>query len=292
MDTPVALVTGANSGIGKATAEGLLQEDYHVVLWCRSQESAARTEDEVRRSTGSDATDTIAADLTDFDAIRDAAQIVKDRYDRLDVLVNNAGVLKETTDRNEEGVEETFAVNYLAPFLLSHLLLPLLTRTADAHGEARIVNVGSDAHRGALRFDADVMSEGDAGLTAYMQSKLALVLFTNELARRLKPTGVTVNCVHPGVVATNIWRGPGVFSWLARRVKWFFNSPETGAEGPLYLATSDDVKDVTGAYFDETSRTKPAVAAFDEKAAAELWHRSMDLVDLDPEDTLYEPPDM
>jgi hypothetical protein len=98
--------------------------------------------------------------------------------------------------------------------------------------------------------------------------------------------------VHPGVVATNIWRGPGLLAWLVRRITWFFNSPETGAEGPLYLATSDEVEGVTGAYFDETDRTKPSIAAFDEKAAAELWNRSVELVDLDPDDILYNPPNM
>ena len=292
MDMPVALVTGANSGIGKATARGLLQRGYHVILWCRTDEAAREAAADIQEDAHTTATDTVSADLNDFDAIREVASALNERYDRLDVLVNNAGVLKEERSTNDEGVEETFAVNYLAPFLLSHLLLPLLTATAQVKGEARIVNVGSDAHRGALSFNADAMSDGDAGITAYMQSKLALVLFTNELARRLKPTGVTVNCVHPGVVATNIWRGPGVLSWLARRVKWFFNAPETGAEGPLYLATSSEVEGVTGAYFDETSRAKPSIAAFDEKAAADLWHRSMELVDLDLEDTIYEPPDM
>lgn len=291
MDTPVALVTGANSGIGKATARGLVQRGYHVVLWCRSDASARATADTLRREEHTDAVSEVSADLTDFAALRTAADEVRERFDRLDVLVNNAGVLKENRATNAEGVEETFAVNYLAPFLLSHLLLPLMLRTARAHGEARIVNVGSDAHRGALLFDAEDMRTGDAGVTAYMQSKLALVLFTNELARRLKPTGVTVNCVHPGVVATNIWRGPGILSWLVRRIKWFLNSPETGAEGPLYVATSSDVEGVTGAYFDETERTTPSVAAFDEKTAAALWQRSMELVDLDPDEVVYTLPD-
>ena len=291
MDTPIALVTGANSGIGKATARGLIQRGYHVILWCRTQESAASTAETLRQDEHSAAVDTLSTDLTDFAALRKAAATLRERYDRLDVLINNAGVLKKERATNAEGVEETFAVNYLAPFLLSHLLLPLLLATAEAHDEARIVNVGSDAHRGAILFDADDMLTGEAGLTAYMQSKLALVLFTNELARRLASTGVTVNCVHPGVVATNIWRGSGILAWLARRVKWFFNSPESGAEGPLHLATSNEVAEVTGAYFDETSRTKPSVAAFDEKTAAELWDRSMQLVDLDPQETAYTLPD-
>lgn len=289
MDTPVALVTGASSGIGKATARGLLQRGYHVILWCRTQAVAQETEAEIREDAHASATSTVEADLTNFDALRNAATALKDEHDRLDVLINNAGVLKETRETNPEGIEETFAVNYLAPFLLSHLLLPLLIRTAQTRGEARIVNVGSDAHRGAINFNPDAMTKGEAGITAYMQSKLALVLFTNELARRLDSTGVMVNCVHPGVVATNIWRGPGVLSWLVRRLKWFFRSPETGAEGPLHLATSDEVKDVTGAYFDGTDRTTPSIAAFDEKAAAELWNRSMELVDLDPGDITYDP---
>jgi NAD(P)-dependent dehydrogenase (short-subunit alcohol dehydrogenase family) len=281
----VCVVTGANSGIGKATAKGLADLGARVVMVCRSLERGREARSDLQEDVSNASLDLMEADLAVQEETHDLAGRLLNRYDRLDVLVNNAGLYRPSREETPDGIEMTFAVNYLAPFLLTHLVLDRMKATAEAHGEARIVNMGSDAHRGAdVDFEDLQGSDSYGGIQAYGQSKLAMVMFTHELARRLRGSGVTVNCVHPGVVATNMWRGADWISRMGRLFTPLFKSPEEGAKGPLYVAASPEVEGVTGQYFDGTERTKPSPSAFDEKVAARLWRLSMELTGLDESD--------
>lgn len=274
----VCVVTGANSGIGKATALRLAQQGARVAMVCRNEERGVSARDEIYQQCGHERIDLHLADLGVQSSVRALGERLTATYDRLDVLVNNAGLFKGHRTETPDGIETTLAVNHLAPFLLTHLLIDLLRETAQAYGEARVVNVASEAHRG-VRIDFDDIQGKDSysGLHAYGQSKLGNILFTHELARRLYDTGVTANSVHPGVVSTNIFRGSDWFSRAARLFQWFYRSPETGARGPVYLAASPEMEDVSGQYFKDDEQAQPSVAAFDEKAAARLWRISREL---------------
>jgi len=274
----VCVVTGANSGIGKATAIGLAEQGARVAMVCRNRDRGQAARNDIVAACSHDRVDLHQADLAVQSDVRALGERLSATYDRIDVLVNNAGVFEGHRSETGDGIEKTLAINHLAPFLLTHILIDRMLATARTHGEARIVNVGSEAHRG-VRIDFDDLQgeTGYSGLRAYGQSKLANVLFTHELARRIHETGVTANCVHPGVVSTNIWRGTDWLSRIARLFNWFYDAPETGAEGPVYLAASPAVRDINGQYFNGTEQVKPAVAAFDEKTAARLWRMSREL---------------
>jgi NAD(P)-dependent dehydrogenase (short-subunit alcohol dehydrogenase family) len=278
----VYLVTGANSGIGKAAARMLAQRGGHVVMACRSEARGRQAQEDIQAEAGTDAVDLVLGDLAALDSVRDLARTVLERYDRLDVLVNNAGIYEATPTLTDDGFEKTFAVNHFGPFLLTNLLLDRITATAAETGDGRIVNVSSDAHRGAqLDFDALTSTDGYRAMQAYGRTKLANILFTLELARRLRGTNVTTNAVHPGVVATNFWNhNDDWLSWVAGLFAWLYKSPDQGAEGPVYLAAADAVADVTGSYFSGTERAEPSAAALDEKTAQRLWHVSEELTGL------------
>lgn len=283
MTDTTCLVTGANSGIGKATAQGLAERGAHVVMVCRSEERGEAARQAIVDATGHDAVDLLLADLAVQTDIRTLADAVTSRYGRLDVLVNNAGIYTAERAVTPDGIEMTWAVNHLAYFLLTNLLRDLLMETAEAHGEARVVNVGSEAYTGGT---IDLNDPGFAhtpysGMKAYARSKLANLLFTYELARRWRRTGVTANCVHPGVVATGFWdRNTDWLSWAGWLFKWAYKSPESGARGPLYLATSPEVQGVTGAYFDGTEQVTPQPKAYDEETAQRLWQLSAEMTGL------------
>ena len=288
LEGAVCVVTGANSGIGKATAKGLARLGARVVMVCRSPERGRDAQAEIQAvaerawPSHTDAVDLHIADLGIQEEIFSLGETLRAEYDRLDVLVNNARVLLGSREETPDGIEKTFAVNHLAPFLLTHLLLPLLKETAGRAGEARVVTVSSEAHRSvSLNFDDLNAESGYNALRAYGQSKLANILFTHELARRLQDTGVTANCVHPGVVATNLWRGSDWISRLARLFTWFYKNPDEGANGVLYLAAAEDLNGVTGQYYDGTEAVNPSPDAYDEKAAARLWRESLDRVGLE-----------
>lgn len=281
----VALVTGANSGIGKATAEGLVRRGYAVAMACRSRARGLEAKAEIEAATGTDALALLLADLSKADDVRQLAQQFEKRYDRLDVLVNNAGVLRNAHRLADYagGIEETFAVNHLAPFLLTNLLLDRLKKTAAEAGEARVVTLSSDAHQGA-QLDLDAVrgpQERYSGLRAYGRSKLANVLFTYELARRLDGTNVTATCVHPGVVKTNIFAsGGGLIGRVADFFSFLYNSPEKGAEGPLYLAAAPEAESITGRYFKKTKPARSSEASYNEEAARRLWTASLEMTGL------------
>jgi NAD(P)-dependent dehydrogenase (short-subunit alcohol dehydrogenase family) len=281
MNGKVCMITGANAGIGKATALGLAKLGATVVMVCRNRDLGQAAAQEIKSASGSQAVDLMLADLSSQDAIRQLAADFKARYARLDVLINNAGIAPVRRSVTVDGIESVFAVNYLAPFLLTNLLLDELKVSAPA----RVVNVAGDFHRKAtIKFD-DLMSEKDySGVRANNQAKLALILFTYELARRLEGAGVTVNCLHPGPTATdgplNDPDQPAFSRMMYRLVRVFFQSPAKGAETSIYLASSPEVEGVTGKYFIKKRAVDSSPESYDQAIAARLWQVSTQLVGL------------
>ena len=252
MHDRICLVTGATSGIGKATTLALATAGARVILVGRSLEKGESTRAEIVRGSGNDRVDLLVADLSSQQAIRHLAAEIDNRYPHLHVLVNNAGGIWSKRLVTVDGLETTFAVNHLAYFLLTSLLLNLLKASADA----RVVNVGSAWHSGVINFD-DLQSEQSYSmLRAYRQSKLANLLFTYELARRLAGSGVTANAVHPGFVASSFGRHAGWFSYGTVLAKPFGKSPEQGARTSIYLASSPEVDGVSGKYFIDCKETR------------------------------------
>lgn len=274
------VVTGGTGGIGLVTARRLVAMGAEVVIVGRDAERGLAATLSIREATGRDGADFLQADLSDLDAVRTVAGAISNRWDRIDILVNNAGGMFGKRQVSKQGLEMTFALNHLNYFLLTGLLLPKLLA---APGGARIVNVSSEAHRRMkLDFD-DLQSEKSyKGLLAYGRSKLANLLFTHELARRLNPQRVTVNALHPGFVATEIGVRHGLmpaFAWWL--VKFAAINPEQGAATSIYLASSPDVADAHGLYFHKCKPIKPSPAALDGDAALRLWEISSRLTGID-----------
>jgi len=271
----VFVVTGANSGIGKAIALGLARLGGTVVVACRNANRGEAARQDIVRDSGNPRVSVEIVDLASEASVRSFAKEFQQTHPRLSVLVNNAGVYTSHRDVTPDGLERQFEVNYLSGFLLTHLLLDLLKKSAPS----RIVNVSSSAHMGGtIRFD-DLQGERRyGGFRAYNQSKLAQILFTQELARRLEGTRVTVNACHPGVIRTNL--GMGGSSVVVRFVKMFLKSPEKGAETPIYLATSPEVEGISGKYFVRNQMLAPSARAQDPAVARRLFEVSMELAHL------------
>ncbi len=269
------LLTGASSGIGRATALGLADEGARLILVGRSPERCEETLSLLRSRTGRDDALMLRADLSSLKEVRRLADEVLANADRLHVLVNNAGVTLLQRQLTEDGLEATFATNHLAYFLLTGLLLPRLRESVPA----RIVNVASDAHRFGRIDLSDLQNErGYRAMRVYGQSKTANILFTQELARRLTGSGVTANALHPGGIRSNLGRSEGAALELLRKlVGLFLKSPEEGARTSLYLACSPEVEGVTGRYFAKCRERTPAAHARDPELARRLWERSEEL---------------
>ena len=281
MDGTTVIITGGNSGIGKATAVELARAGARVVVTARSESRGAAAVADVRTSSGSSAVDLSVFDLADLSSVRAGAAELLERYPRIDVLVNNAGLILTERSLSADGYESTFATNHLGPLLLTDLLRPRLVESAPA----RIVNVASTAHNFARRgmvFD-DLMAERSyRQMEVYGRSKLANILFTTELAKRLGGTGVTANSLHPGSVATGYARDGDTAGFLAWGVKVyapFSLTPEQGARTSVYLSSSPEVEGVTGRYFVKCKEKAPSANARDEAAAARLWDVSEELVE-------------
>lgn len=276
MTGKICIVTGANSGIGKATAFGLAQQGAHVVMVCRNEAKGLAAKADIEAQTGNTTIDLLLADLASQKAIRRLAETILERYERIDVLVNNAGVYLGSRSVTEDGYEATFAINHLAYFLLTHLLLDRLKASAPS----RIINVSSEAHQsGKMHFDDLDLASGFNGIKAYAQSKLCNVLFTYSLAKRLEGTGVTVNALHPGVVGTNIGNG-SLIGWFFKLFGPLLLSPTKGAGTSLYLATSPDVEGVMGKYFIKKKAQQSSALSYDEEVAERLWAISLKRTDL------------
>lgn len=291
MHGKTCLVTGATTGIGRVIAQALAGMDAQVVLAARNREKAEEAVRQIKLETGNEAVNYLLADFSDLGQVRDLAKAFRDRYPRLDVLVNNAGAVFMTRQATPYGVEKTLLVNHLAPFLLTNLLLDTLLGSVpagasggeSATGCARIINVSSESHRqGTMDFDDLGFERGYMVHRAYGRSKLANVLFTYELARRLAGTGVTANALHPGMVATDIWKTN--FSWFGPAFKWmiglFALTPEQGADNTIYLATSPEVTGISGKYFVKRKSVSSSPISYDEGAARKLWEISEDLAAL------------
>ena len=269
------LITGATSGIGEATARALAERGATLIMVGRDEQRGKAAQRRIEAVAGSEQVQLLLADLASQREVRRLAREVTGRFDQLHVLVNNAGVDVGKRVVTPDGLELTFAVNYLAPFLLTNLLLDLLKASAPS----RVLNVVSGAHRGGtIDFD-DLQSERRFGQRAYNNSKLALVLFTYELANRLQGTGVTANCVDPGFVKTGLGATMPLGYRIVGALMWpFMSSPEKGAETAVWAAASPDLSQVTGSYLKGKRRIETDSKTHDQAVAARLWKVSETLV--------------
>jgi len=275
----VCLITGATSGIGEVTAQELARLGYRVVITARDQAKLESAIARIRLNSGSQVVTGLVADLSSQDQVRSLASKFIDQYDRLDVLINNAGAVYLRRTESVDGIEMTLAGNHLAPFLLTNLLLDLLKHSSPA----RIINVSSRAHEGqVIDFDDLQYRKNYQFMRAYGKSKLANLLFTYELDRRLPGSEVTVNALHPGFVATNIGGNNG---WLVRLfmplIRLWAISPQEGAETSVYLASSSEVAGVSGKYFYQKHPVLSSAFSRDEDAARRLWDASVELTGID-----------
>lgn len=275
----IVMVTGANAGIGKVTARELAKMGATVIMVARSRRRGEEALAEVKAASGSDTVALMLADLSSQESIRQLAAEFKANYGRLHVLVNNAGAIFMNRRESVDGLEMTFALNHLGYYLLTMLLLDTLKASAPA----RIINVTSGAHFGGrINFDDLQMQKRYAGFRAYSASKLANVLFTYELARRLEGHNVTANCLHPGFVASNFAKNNGLLSRIGMTLlRPLALSADKGAETSVYLASSPEVEGVTGSYFDKKKSIKSAAHSYDEATAQRLWQISGELARVD-----------
>ncbi len=274
----VCMITGATNGIGLAAASALAELGMHVLIVSRSPEKCEAVAAQLRQASGNPLVEAMPADLSSQADIRRLAQTFHQRFNRLDVLVNNAGGYFGRLETSVDGIEKTWALNHMAYFYLTHLLLDTLKASAPA----RIINVSSNAHQGAvLNFDDLQSVRAYFGFISYSRSKLANVLFTYELARRLEGSGVTVNAMHPGMVMTGIWNGTGrlagIINLFMRRIAL---TPEEGAKTIIYLASDPAVEGVTGKYFANERAVPTNTYSYRLDAAQKLWEVSAQACDI------------
>jgi NAD(P)-dependent dehydrogenase (short-subunit alcohol dehydrogenase family) len=274
----ICVVTGATSGIGLVTAQALARQGATLIVVARNPERGAATVSRIQRETGNSAVELMVTDLSTQAQVRRLASEIQHRFARLDVLVNNAGALFSRRQLSADGLEMTFALNHLAYFLLTNLLLDPLK----AAGSARIVNVSSEAHRRARLDFSDLQGQHRyTGWRAYSRSKLANILFTYELTRRLEGTGIVANALHPGFVATNFGRNNrSLMAAFFRILQLAAISPEEGAQTIIYLASSPEVKGITGEYFVKQKAVRSSQVSYNRDDAERLWQVSAELARL------------
>ncbi|XP_067874332.1 retinol dehydrogenase 13 [Heterodontus francisci] len=284
LDGKTVIITGANVGIGKETAQDLAHRGARVILACRDLEKANKTAEEIRKASGNGNVLVQKLDLASLQSVRSFANKILETETRLDILINNAGIMRCPKWKTEDGFEMQFGVNHLGHFLLTNLLLDLLKKSTPS----RIVTVSSLAHiRGKIHFD-DINLDNDYNpAVSYEQSKLANVLFTRELAKKLKGTGVTANSLHPGVVMTELARHmmPNLSLWfkilIASIAIVAFKNPWQGAQTSIYCAVAEELDNVSGLYFSDCCAKEPAPQARDDDDAKKLWELSEKMVGLD-----------
>ena len=280
MKNKVCLITGADGGIGRATTRGLAKKGATIVMACINLDEAKPVYEEIKRESGNQNIEMMQVDLASLNSIRAFVQHFTNTFKELHVLINNAGVYCAKREETEDGFEKTIGINYLGPFLLTNLLLPTLKQAQ----ESRIVNISSKAYfQGKCNLQDFHFKKRYQGFKAYSASKLAIVLFTLELAARLQDTGVTVNALHPGHVATDIWNmWPGTWyqGLLFKIIRRFAKSPTEAAQTSIYLSSSDEVRGVTGKYFDNKEVKETAPLSRDLKMRKDLWELSEQLTGL------------
>lgn len=275
----LCVITGANSGIGKITAQELARKGFDIVMLCRNLDKARPVQQAIQAANPTVTIDLIQCDVASMASVRAAAAQIQDRYDHIDVLVNNAGLYIDKEQYSPDGYELTFATNHLGAFLLTNLLLDLLRKGQDA----RVVTVSSEAHRfaGTFRLDELARPASYGAMRAYGKSKLCNILFANELADRLMDDGITSNSLHPGTVSTNFAADSGaVFGAILGLVRPLLKTPEQGAATSIFLAASPQVEHVTGLYFDDSKPKTPTKDAQNNFYAKRLWELSTELVGL------------
>jgi NAD(P)-dependent dehydrogenase (short-subunit alcohol dehydrogenase family) len=280
MKDRVCVVTGATSGIGRAAASELARRGARVAVHGRSREKCERTVAEIKAESGNDRVEAFVADLNSQEQVRALAAALLERYPKIHVLLNNAGLLNASFSETVDGIETTLAVNHLAPFMLTNLLLDRLKESQPA----RIVNVASEAHRfGTLDLeDLEFRRRKYRSLQVYGVSKLLNVLFTHELARRLEGTQVTANALHPGVVNTGLGDNnpPSLLLRAMRMLKFLMRTPEKGAETAVFLASSPDAADVTGKYWTDCHEKRTRDISYDRELQRRLWEISENMTGL------------
>jgi len=268
------MVTGGNSGVGKETAVGLASLGGNVVIVCRNKNKGEAAWAEVKAKSGNENIHLMLADLSSLKSVRDLADAFKSKYDKLNVLVNNAGEILSRRHVTVDGLERTFSSNHLGHFLLTNLLLDVIRDSAPA----RILNITSESHRGAKIHFNDLQGEKYSAFRAYGQAKLANVLFTYELAKKLEGTGVTANCLHPGVVRTGFGHDDsGLMSLVIWIASPFFMSAEKAARAVTKLATSHELESLSGKYFSKVKEARSSEESYDEETARHLWRVSEEL---------------
>ena len=272
-NTPICVITGANSGIGKQTAIELAEKGYYLILLVKDSDKSREAYDEIKSYSTDGQVEMIFTDLSAFDSIKRAVEEIRSKYQQLDILINNAGIYKRKKEMSADSHEMTLAVNYLAPYYLTRLLFPLIEKSPSA----RIINVTSGLYKnGSTDFESFYPSGKFEGLKTYADSKLLLVYFTYYLSELVSGKNITVNAVHPGVIATGVFRElPGFVNTLLR---FFVGKPEKGARPVVYLATSPEVEKVTGKYFDKGKMYPALESVYKTADAKRLWNKTEDMI--------------
>lgn len=276
----ICLVTGANSGIGKEITIGLARAGLHVIMVCRDLKRGEAALLEIKKATGANSIDLLIADLSSQNEIHKLADTINKNYPHLDILINNAALVLPKKIFSVDGIEMTLATNHLAPFLLTNLLLNSLQKSTSA----RIINISSDIYKWAKLDlnDLQYAKRKYRAMKAYAQSKLLLNIVSFELARRLKSTKVTINCIHPGAVRTKLGSNHGTNNFalklIDKIIKSFFMTSEKAAKNPLYLALSADVAGISGQYFIKSNTASPKLLTYDAHLVKKVWEISESLV--------------
>ncbi len=266
----IAIVTGANSGMGKAITTELILQNYQVIMACRSQARGQKALEDIKAKTGQENVELILCDLSSLESIKQFIDIFSSKYEQLHLLINNAGVILPKRAETKDGFEMQFGVNHIGHSYLTNGLLSMMKNSSPS----RIVNVSSGAHKlGKIDLNNISMKKGYHTFKAYSRSKLANILFTYALSKRLTGTGVTVNCCHPGAVGTSMGvdRETGFGKGLLSFLSLFFLTSEQGAETTLYLATSDEVEGVSGKYYYKCKQVQSSKKSYDAQLAEKLW---------------------